>query len=190
MLIFAHTGITLGAATLVAGVANRRQAGRAAGMSWFASLSHYVDIRLLLVGSLLPDIIDKPVGQYFFRDTFSNGRIFAHTLLFLIVLVGTGFFLFKRYRQVWMFTLAAGTFCHLVLDEMWAAPATLFWPLLGLTFEKEELINWLSNILKALFSEPGIYIPELTGLVILLWFGLTLAFRKKIGAFLKYGKAG
>jgi membrane-bound metal-dependent hydrolase YbcI (DUF457 family) len=189
MFIFAHAGITLGVATLVAGAVKKKQAGPNTKTSWFASLSRYVDIRVLLVGSLLPDIIDKPVGQYFFRETFSNGRIFSHTLLFIIVLTGIGFYLFKRHRQVWMLTLAAGTFFHLVLDGMWAAPATLFWPLLGFTFEKEELANWLSNILQALFSHAGNYIPEMTGLVILLWFGLALVFRRKVSAFIKHGKA-
>jgi inner membrane protein len=188
MFVFAHAGITLGAATLVAGALDRRQISPSEKTSWFTSLSRRVDIRVLLVGSLLPDIIDKPAGQYFFRETFSNGRIFAHTLLFLIVLAGTGFYLYKRYRQVWMLTLAAGTFLHLLLDAMWSVPATLFWPLLGFTFEKAELTGWFANIFQALFSKAGIFIPELIGLAILLWFGLALVSQKKVGAFLKYGK--
>jgi inner membrane protein len=188
MLLLAHPGITLGVATIIAGVANHKQASHSTKISWFASLSRYVDIRILLVGSLLPDIIDKPIGQYFFRETFSNGRIFSHTLLFLIILAGIGFYLYKRHHQVWMLTLAAGTFFHLVLDGMWVDPATLFWPLLGLTFEKEDLLD-LSNILQKLVSDPGTYIPELTGLVILLWFGVGLFARKKVWAFIKYGKA-
>jgi inner membrane protein len=188
MFILAHTGITLGAATLVAGTINRRQPGQNAIISWLNSLSQYVDIRVLLVGSLLPDIIDKPVGQVFFRETFSNGRIFAHTLLFLIVLAGIGFFLFKSYRQVWMLTLATGTFTHLVMDRMWNTPGTLFWPLLGFTFEKVELTDWLWNLFKTLLYRPGAYIPELIGLAVLLWFGLVLVFRKKVGAFLKSGR--
>jgi inner membrane protein len=188
MLIFGHTGITLGAATLIAGTVNRVQANPDEKKSWLDSLARHIDIRILLVGSLLPDIIDKPVGQVFFRETFSNGRIFSHTLLFLIILTGIGFFLIKRYRQVWMLTLAAGTFFHLILDGMWAFPGTLFWPLLGFTFEKVSLTNWWSNIFQALFSYPGNFIPELIGLAVLLWFGLVLVFRKKVGVFIKSGK--
>jgi inner membrane protein len=188
MFVFAHAGITLGAATLFAGALDRRQVIPNEKTSWFTSLSRRVDIRVLLAGSLLPDIIDKPVGQYFFRETFSNGRIFSHTLLFLVVLAGIGFYLYKRHRQVWMLTLAAGTFAHLLLDEMWSAPATFFWPLLGFTFEKVELTGWFSNIFQALFGETHIFIPELVGLAILLWFGLSLVFRKKVGVFLKYGR--
>lgn len=184
MLLFGHAGITLGAGTLLAGAVNSRH-GKT---SWFVSLSRYTDIRLLLVGSLLPDIIDKTVGQYLFRDTFSNGRIFSHTLLFLILVSAVGFYLYKCHRQVWMLTLAAGTFMHLVLDEIWNAPVTLFWPLLGFTFEKVEITNYLSYIFHELFSNLGVYIPEMVGLAILLWFGLALLRRKKVSVFIRYGK--
>ncbi len=188
MLMFGHPGITLGMATLVAGAVGKPRPGFNV-MSWFASLSRYMDIRVLLVGSLLPDIIDKPVGQYFFRETFSNGRIFSHSLLFLFVLTGIGFYLYKSRRQVWMLTLAAGTFTHLILDQMWIAPRTLFWPLLGFTFDKEDLTDWLFNIFRELVSHPERYIPELIGLLILVLFALALIFRKKVIAFLKSGHA-
>ena len=184
LLLFGHAGVTLGAATLLAGAAKSRYTRT----SWFTTLSRYLDIRFLLVGSLLPDIIDKPVGQYIFKNTFDNGRIFSHTLLFLVLLSAIGFYLHKRYRQVWMLALAAGTFTHLLLDEMWRVPGTLLWPLLGFTFEKGGIADWLSNIFHELFSKPGVYIPEAVGLAILLWFGLALVRRKKVGAFIKYGK--
>ncbi|MBA7692845.1 hypothetical protein ES703_101414 [subsurface metagenome] len=81
MLIFGHVGITLGAAVFLNGALTKSYSlcagGRASGL---ASLGNRIDIRLLLLGSLLPDIIDKPIGQFFFRDTFSNGRIFCHPI--------------------------------------------------------------------------------------------------------------
>lgn len=181
MLLFAHPGITLGAATIIADAVNRKP-------SWFASLSRYLDIRWLLVGSLLPDIIDKPVGQYFFRDTFDNGRIFAHTLLFLIVISAAGFYLLKKSRRTWLLALAAGTFAHLILDEMWQTPVTLFWPVLGFSFPKEELEGWAGNIWKALFSDPRVYVPELIGLALLSLLALSLIRHKKVRAFIKHGE--
>lgn len=187
MLMFGHPGITLGAAALIAAAVRREPAGESAAASWFVPLSRCLDIRLLLVGSMLPDIIDKPVGQFFFRDTFSNGRIFSHTLLFLIVLAGAGFFLYKRYRQFWMLTLAAGTFTHLVLDAMWLAPATLFWPAMGFGFEKEVLDDWLWMLFHGTVTHPERAIPELIGLGMLAWFGVTLLFKKRLGVFFKHG---
>jgi membrane-bound metal-dependent hydrolase YbcI (DUF457 family) len=177
-------GITLGASAAIARAADdrRREHG------WLASLSRYVDVRFLLVGSLLPDIIDKPVGQYFFRDTFDNGRIFAHTLLFFILLLAAGFFLWKRNRSIWMLSLAAGTFMHLILDESWLVPGTLFWPLLGLTFPKIETGYWLEDILQALLSDPKTYISELVGLIIVVWFGAVTIKTKNTVNLIKYGK--
>ncbi len=99
MLVFAHAGINLGAAALAVGVAGGGLASEIGKASWFVALARRVDIRLQLVGSLLPDIIDKPVGQFFFRETFSNDRIFSHTLLFLIIIAAAGFYLYKRHRQ-------------------------------------------------------------------------------------------
>ena len=105
MLLFGHVGIALASAALGYGLRDKLRRGITEGgleeisptrdshssnskpsskTSLFRSLANRVDIRFLLIGSLLPDIIDKPIGVYFFRETFSNGRIFSHTLLFLI----------------------------------------------------------------------------------------------------------
>src|SRR3989304_5302191 len=132
MLLFGHVGITLGAAAIAAGIGARKTSAPPA--SWVIKLSFYLDIRFLLIGSLLPDIIDKPVGRYLFLGTYNNGRIFAHTLVFLLVLVAAGLILLKTRRSTWMLALAAGTFAHLALDEMWFSPVTLFWPVLGWQF--------------------------------------------------------
>jgi len=183
MLIFAHTGITLGAATLAAGAANRREK-----TSWLASLSRYFDIRMLMIGSLLPDIIDKPVGQYFFVETFHNGRIFSHTLLFLVLLSAAGLIIYKTKHQIWMLSLAAGTLSHLVLDGMWGIPATFLWPLMGWRFSPIELTGLVGKMLDALVSDPVIYTSEIIGLAIILWFGITVIKRKQVGRLIKYGR--
>jgi inner membrane protein len=188
MLIFGHAGITLGTAALAARAFADKKSDAALKMPFFVRLSRYIDIRLLIIGSLLPDIIDKPIGQYFFRETFSNGRIFAHTLLFLILASAIGYFLFRRYRQVWMLTLAAGMLTHIILDGIWQVPETLFWPVLGFTFPKYELAEWGINILHALISNPAIYVPEGIGLAILIWLLLRVVSRKSLGVFIRRGK--
>ncbi len=189
MLLLAHTGITLGAATVLAGAANFKKKSGNGILTWFTSLSEYVDIRILLVGSLLPDIIDKPLGVFLFRDTFSNGRIYAHTLLFLVILTAAGFYLYRRRRKTWLLVLAFGTFIHLLLDQIWLTPKTLLWPLLGFTFDRVNVEDWLSFWFWDLFVYPQVFIPEVVGLAILLWFGFNLINRKKVGVFLKYGKS-
>ena len=188
MLVLSHAGITLGAAALLAGTMNnRRSTWKVRLLHPVSSLSRYVDIRFVIIGSLLPDIIDKPVGQYIFRETFASGRIFSHTLIFLVLISAAGFYLYKTRHRVWLLTLAGGTFVHLILDEMWLVPATLFWPFMGFTFPRIEYEVWLSNMFEGLISNPAVYVPEAIGLIILLWFGLSLVVRKKLTVFIKYG---
>jgi inner membrane protein len=183
MLILAHTGITLGAAAVISGAVNHEVKA-----TWLVSLSRYADIRFLLIGSLLPDIIDKPVGQYLFRETFENGRIFSHTLLFLILLAVAGWLLYRQKKAAWLLTLAAGTLAHLVLDQMWHIPATLFWPLLGWQFPAENLTGWGKNILQAYLSDPVTIVTESLGLIALVWLAVTTFKRKQVGALFKTGR--
>jgi inner membrane protein len=209
MLILGHTGITLGITLLLKNAIHgdyaevntdtQRRAdhleasaeqsdsdnGRA---SRIASLISHLDLRVILIGSLLPDIIDKPVGQYLFRETFSNGRIFSHTLLFLILLSLGGLYVYRSRGRSWLLALAFGTFTHLVFDQMWSMPATLFWPIYGLTFYRLDTTEWIPSILHSLLTDPRIYGPELVGAAILLWFVLALVRRRQVGYFLRWGK--
>jgi len=207
MLLFGHTGITLGTAVLAAGlftkylspeakasetVDSSAQSPQAASApdnatphktSWFTLLGRYIDIRLLMVGSLLPDIIDKPAGQYIFREALSNGRIYSHTLLFLFLVTLSGWFIYQRRHQIWLLTLAFGTFTHLILDRMWESPQTLLWPLYGSAFPTIEFTGWLSNIVLAFFSGP-----EVISAAVIAWFMWVLLRRKAVYMFIRHGR--
>jgi inner membrane protein len=207
MLLLAHLGLTLGAAVLVNGALTRKPRLRpevapehsAEGgparqrplrriKTWFASLGERVDIRLLLVGSLLPDIIDKPLGQWLLRDAISNGRIFCHTLLFLIVLTLSGLYCYLSRRRTWLLVLSFGAFTHLVFDQMWLSPHTLFWPLYGVAFGRVDLTNWVQRILYELPNTPAVYIPEIIGGLILVLFMWVLLADRKLRTFITRGR--
>ena len=187
MLLLGHVGITLGALGLLASAIERignniatdkeghssassdaeAATERAAGSkgSWHASLT---DKKSLVLGALLPDIIDKPVGLVFFKNTFSNGRIFSHTLLFPAALAAFGALFYQRCGKTGGISLSLGAFAHLILDKMWRDPKTLFWPLTGLRFKREDTSHWLLNTLRALFTDPEVYKPEIIGGMMLL----------------------
>lgn len=188
MLFFGHAGITLGAAALAARALKNREANYSGKKSLFAPVTRYLDIRLLLIGSLLPDIIDKPVGQYLFRETFNNGRIFSHTLLFLLLISAAGYLIYKRRKRIWLLTLAAGVFTHIILDEIWNTPETFFWPLMGFTFPQYELEGWGTHLLDVLLSSPYIYISEAVGLAVCIWFAIWLLVRKRFVTFIWRGR--
>jgi hypothetical protein len=213
MLLFGHTGITLAAAVLLNGtlakshiLPTRRyelrghpplSSGEPSGqnrssgaVSWLTSLADRIDIRLLLIGSLLPDLIDKPIGRFFFTGTFSN-RMFCHTLIFLIVITLSGLYLYWSRKKTWLLVLAFGTFTHLILDTMWLFPRTLLWPLYGISFERYALIDlshWIKHMVYALFTYPAICIPELAGAVVVTWFVWLLVRRGKLRTFIRNGQ--
>jgi inner membrane protein len=214
MFIFGHAGLTLGAAILIAGafaknygptarkkestevlqappgLSDSQNSPSMGPVAWFASLAGRIDIRILLTGSLLPDIIDKPIGRLFFREIFSNGRIFSHTLLFLIIITVGGLILYRTRSKTWLLVLAFGTFTHLILDGMWTSPHTLLWPLYGFSFGKYPVSvwSWIAGVLNHVSTHPWVLIPEIAGMIIITWFGWQLARRKKLLAFLKYGQ--
>lgn len=211
MLLFGHAGLTLGAAVLLSGALTGGQERKAAEVttttlppyrpaifrplrfvngkisSWLTVLGSRIDIRLLLFGAILPDLIDKPLGQLFFSDTISNGRIYSHTLLFVIIIALGGFYLYRRSHKVWLLVIAAGGLMHLILDQMWRMPQTLFWPFQGLSFERMDLSNWVQNLFHALVNEPAISISEPVGAAIIIWFVWQLARRGNLYAFIRKG---
>jgi hypothetical protein len=211
MLVLGHAGITLGAVALLSRILGTNHISKTTQketlasftfllgkietshdspkqkISKFTSLLSRIDLRLLLIGSLLPDIIDKPIGLYFFRETFSNGRIFCHTLLFLVLVTFIGSYFYHRREKTGGLALSFGTLTHLILDQMWYTPRTLLWPLLG-NFERIDFSNWTTNIFYALFNDPAVYIPEIAGAVILFWFIWVLLDTKQTLLFFRHGQ--
>jgi len=172
MLLLGHAGITFGAALAADMARNRHKAAAASkpptGNRWVEPvrrLSQTVDIRLLLIGSLLPDIIDKPLGLLLLPSVFGGGRLFAHTLLFTLVLTLFGLSLYRFRGNNGVLVLAYGSVMHLVLDSMWASPAILLWPFLGpMPTGTPDL--WLERLLANLVHNPQAYAPEIVGAII------------------------
>ena len=214
MLVFAHVGFALAGALVLDAVVSRRhcptspvevdsatspQTSRSPGRFFAApaarleSLADLIDIRLLFLGALLPDIIDKPIGRVFFEGTFENGRIFAHTLVFLVVLTLVGLYLYRKRGSTAVLALSFGVMTHLLLDAMWQLPQTLLWPMYGLSFDRyyTDLYSWsgIQRALEEVLARPIIVLPELIGAVVVIWFLWRLVKTRHLYAFLRYGRA-
>ena len=128
-----------------------------------------IDYRVVLLGSILSDLIDKPIGRIFFEDTFQTSRLFAHTLLFVVILVlGMQLFLRGERARRW-YVLAVAVLLHLVLDGLWSDPITLFWPAFGTEFPPHAVDSyWLDVFLRPL-RHPVEGLKELVGLGILFY---------------------
>ena len=206
MFILAHAGITFGAAVLVSeiitevrGLAKPQQPDNShnisqlpssqrkrifSPISWIDSLGKFMDIRLLIVGSMLPDIIDKPLRF----AGFGSGRSITHTLLITLIILAAGLYLYLSKRKTGLLALASGMIAHLILDGMWLIPQTFLWPLKGLSFPPASPGNVFDGWLAGLVSNPLIYIPEGIGLVIILGLLWTILRHGKLFDLLIRGK--
>ncbi len=143
--------------------------------------------RIVLVGTLLPDLIDKPLyyglsltGKYanelsaYAPKLISGTRTLGHTALFLLLL--TVISIFKRSRL--FAALALGVASHLLLDG-WADQvglptsqkitytSALLWPFTGWHFPDaayHDISEYLSNA-----NHPLLFGGEFIGLCLLLW---------------------
>lgn len=91
-----------------------------------------VDVRLLFLGAVLPDVIDFILGLFLgdvFRQRLGH-TLLLPTLYVVVVLLATR----RGRRRRGLMTVAIGWMFHLVLDGMWARPETLFWPAFGWEF--------------------------------------------------------
>jgi inner membrane protein len=187
LLVFGHSGITLGAAAL-ASTLGQLPPSRFSRLLPFGNFMSRLDLRLLAFAALLPDVIDKPLGYYILPGVLGNGRIFAHTLLFTLVLFVIGIILYGRRGRIWGLTLAFGSASHLVLDAMWRTPETLLWPAFGWGFPASGVTNLWRTLWEALTSHPTVYVPEIIGLTILGFIGVRLIMKKRLLHFLKRGR--
>lgn len=208
MFIFGHIGITIGAGMLIEAITNHqhkkeriqesesdlstgqavdREADSRVYKPNVFPIGKWLDYRLLLVASMLPDIIDKPLGQVFLKNTFSYGRIYGHTLVFILITGILGMLVFKKWGKGWLLTMAFGSFMHDMEDQSWRWPQVLWWPLKGWAFPKEELNAWLSGIFQAMVTEPDVFIPELVGIGILAMAAARVILNKRSQHALKTG---
>jgi hypothetical protein len=148
-----------------------------------------MDLRLVFLGAVLPDIIDKPLGFWLLPQAVNyTTRGVAHTLVFNLLLLGAALGALAAWRRAWLLTLALGSMGHLLLDQMWRAPVTLFWPFLGWRFPRgtTTLEEWLWFHIAGALRSPD----ELAGALVLLWFLAQLYRRRAVLHFLRTGKTG
>ena len=149
-----------------------------------------VDVRFLLLGAILADLIDMPIGTIFLADRFSTGELWLHSLLlpvtfmsFVLIATRRG-----RRRRAWM-ALGVGWLFHLLLDGMWMNQEVFLWPFFGWEIPAGEAPYWPLAWERAL-SDPWRWIKEMVGLsyLVWLWFALGLQVSERRHSVAKSGK--
>ncbi|WP_290902268.1 metal-dependent hydrolase [Ferroglobus sp.] len=128
------------------------------------------DFTIAFFGSLLPDLIDKPLGFLIFQG-FGNGRLVAHTLLFNVLML----LIFLVFRSNLQFRLGGNpvilpvaSMLHLAEDRMWEDPSLLLFPFMGDIPLKPTLtlIERIYNIINS-YRNPYIFLSEMIGAILL-----------------------
>lgn len=162
MFLLGHLGVGLGLAWLLGWRSRAR-----------------VDYRLVLIGSVLPDLIDKPLGIALGLET----RIWAHTFLFLFAILALSFVPAARNARFVGFGVAT----HLLLDAMWTQRETVLYPAYFWVFPPApfDAGSWFDTLLHDPFVQAG----EVIGATVLVAFALTHRIRswKALREFVRHG---
>lgn len=186
MFPLGHIGISIGIIYLLTSYINPSKKKN----NSFPSLIENIDIRIVIVAAMLPDIIDKTMGMIIFKDEISNGRLFTHSLLIVGTISIWLFFMAKLkygHRLKMMYYISPIWF-HLLLDRMWEEPHTLFWPIFGINFPRIDVE--FSDYLTILLSSPYTLVGEVLGLgvIVTLLIRYRLFIKMHLFNFLKDGK--
>lgn len=143
-----------------------------------------VDVRFLMMGAALPDLVDLPIGTLLLADAYSTGELWSHSLLapalyMAVVLLATRR---GRSRRAWMAIGVAWLF-HLLLDAMWVDQELFLWPFFGFDLTAGTAPYWPLAWERA-WSDPWRWVLEAAGLIYLVWLwkanGLTAPERRRL----------
>jgi len=123
LLLLAHIGYTTGGVRILDKFALRRP----------------LDYRLVVLMAILPDVIDRALYVFVIPGA-ESGRLFAHTLLFNLVLLAV---LVAVRRDLWIYGVLP--LVHLLLDLQSLSADQLFWPFLGADLGNVEIPGGLGE---------------------------------------------
>jgi hypothetical protein len=123
LLVLAHIGYTTAGVKISQKFALRRP----------------LDYRLVVFMAILPDVVDRALYAFVIPGA-EGGRLFAHTLLFNLVLLAV---LVAIRRDLWIYGVLP--LVHLLLDLQGLSADQLFWPFLGADLSNVEIPGGLGE---------------------------------------------
>ncbi len=133
-----------------------------------------VDVRFLLLGALIPDLIDLPIGTVILVDRYSSSELWGHSLAaasvyMAVVLIATRR---GRRRRAWM-ALGVAWLFHLLLDGMWINEEVFLWPFFGWELPSGSAPFWRAAWERAI-GDPWRWVLEAIGIAYVSWLWLAL----------------
>ncbi len=167
MLPFAHMGITT---AILQAVETRNE------LRW-------VDYRILLFASLLPDLVDKPLAHLLFES-----RAFGHSFAFILLIFILGKIFGLWWKNSPLSTISLGTALHDLLDVMWLHPGVFLWPLYGKVFPKATHEAWHGYIVLSGHRISQLELLNTVGILLLLYFATKMACNDRLLRFMRTGR--
>ncbi|MFV0308067.1 MAG: metal-dependent hydrolase [Desertimonas sp.] len=127
--------------------------GAVLGAVWYVFRDRRFDVRMLVVGALVPEL-----DGLFGGARVMHSLAFSLALLAVVMLATIGR---RDARRLWL-GLPIGTMLHLVFDGAWADTTVFLWPLAGWSFDDAAL----PMVERGWWNLP----LELVGLAIVVWF--------------------
>lgn len=192
MLIFGHVGITTGVIKLYEKATKIKNSNN----------NNHIDYRIVMIGSMLPDIIDKPLVQIIYGLENHEGHFIAHSLIFSVLMIVIGMIIFPMNTNKSVFLLGIYSLIHQLFDKMMLIPNIFFLPnansghfmiLKRLEFVHDITIPiytrfpYLMGVV-IYFEKPYVFISEVIGFSIIVYFTYELFTNKGYIKFFKYGR--
>jgi len=122
-------------------------AGMAIVIVWQIFHDPAIDHRLVVLGVLLPDVVDGPWGGARVMHTVAASA----SLLAAVMVVSRR----RRLLRRQLLALPIGTFLHLVLDGIWTPAGVFWWPFLGWGFHRATLPSAAHPLILTLAEESA-----------------------------------
>lgn len=128
------------------------------------------DYRLVALGAVAPDLLDKPLSWAYFHKTYKSGRFFAHTFLAHSLL-----FFYTLWKAPHYLVYALSFNSHALTDGMWNYQKTWYWPSQGWGFSgkrqgNEKRLGILLSYWYAITKPRTIFDWDVWGVVVFVWF--------------------
>ena len=150
-------------------------------------LASGIDYRLILAGTLLPDLIDKPlvflVGPGFVNSSL---RSVGHSVVGGLLLLTIAWVVTRRWQRAAAGSFGVALVAHLLMDQMWRTPEVLFWPLLGFVLPEQDVP--FSHWYRVHFSQLPTTTPDFVGIGILAVFAGHMIWNRSLTRFLSTGR--
>jgi LexA-binding, inner membrane-associated putative hydrolase len=124
-----------------------------------------IDYRGAAAAALLPDLVDKPLSLTLLADSGTSQGL-LHTLMGQALLT----LAVALFKPAWLpYALISNG--HLIADQMWKYPRTLFYPFSG-RLDSWRFVGTPAAMLDAyaeIVTRPAIIAGELVGLILMAW---------------------